>query len=272
MHNIPLSDQTLYTKIMEQMVISGKRLREKAGKIKDIGVTKQYLTEEDIRIERELEGIVHKHCPEHKFFAEEEHSEFIDAEDVWAVDPISGTRIFLTGLPHYSIVVSHIHRRRVRFAAVYDPSAETLYTARKNKGAYRNGQKISIQSMEPKNKDIVLNISQVWKNSHVVHELVSALGHFTVDTTIRSHAVNDCLVASGAYHGSISFTKDSFPNFASSLIVQEAGGQYTNIDGAENINISDRVFLCGDKKTYAELRILLEKFTDAIKAQIEILR
>lgn len=263
--------ETLYTKIVEQMVISGKRLREKAGKIKDIGVTKQYLTEEDIRIERELEGIVHKHCPEHKFFAEEEHGDFIDAEDVWVVDPISGTRVFLEGLPHYGIVVSHVHHKQVQFAAVYDPSAETLYTAQRNKGAYRNGKKISIQSKESKNKNIVLNISRTWKDSRVAHELISALSHYTVDTTIRSHAVNDCLVASGAYNGTISLTKDSFPNFASSLIVQEAGGQYTNIDGVENIDFSDRVFLGGDQKTYAELRILLKNFTEALKAQTEIL-
>lgn len=260
-----------YKAILQQMVKSGKRLRGKVGTIRDIGVTKQYLTEEDIRIERELEGIVHKDCPEHMFFAEEEHGDFIDAEDVWVVDPISGTRVLLEGLPHYGIVVSHVYRRRVQFAAVYDPSAEILYTAQRNKGAYRNGQKVSIQNKESKNKIIVLNISQAWKDSQVARELLSALHNFTVDATLRSHAVNDCLVAGGAYNGSISLTKDSFPNFATSLIVQEAGGQYTNIDGAENVNFSDRVFLCGDQKTYAKLRILLEKFTDAIKAQIEIL-
>lgn len=44
-----------YQKITEYMVESGTRLREKAGSMKDIGVGKKYLTEEDLRIERELE-------------------------------------------------------------------------------------------------------------------------------------------------------------------------------------------------------------------------
>ncbi len=51
----------LYSNIIEQIVTSGKRIREKSGKVRDVGITKQHLTEEDVRIERELKEVVRRH-------------------------------------------------------------------------------------------------------------------------------------------------------------------------------------------------------------------
>ena len=50
----------LYSNIIEQIVTSGKSIREKSGKVRDVGITKQHLTEEDVRIERELKEVVRR--------------------------------------------------------------------------------------------------------------------------------------------------------------------------------------------------------------------
>ncbi len=240
------------------MVKSGKRLRSKAGNIQDIGVTKQYLTEEDLRIERELKGIIHKHHPEHTFFAEEEHSDFIDADDVWVVDPISGTHVFLRGLPHYGIVVSHVHQRKTQFAAVYDPSMDNLYTAYRGRGAFSNNQKITVKEPAPDKPALLFDLSTVLQDDEDAKRLFRTLSKYELYRIPSSHAVNDCLVASGKYNGVVCLAKDSFPYFASSLIVQEAGGVFTNIEGSSDISPDDRIFLGGDKQTYTLLKRELE--------------
>ncbi|MFH1030591.1 MAG: inositol monophosphatase family protein [bacterium] len=243
----------VYKKIIEQMVISGKRIRVKSGKIQDIGITKQNLTEEDIRIERELKNIVNGFNPKHEFYAEEENSNFLDAKDVWVVDPISGTHVFICGLPHYGIVISHIHNSEVQFAAVYDPAMDDLYVAYKNKGAYLNGERMYINNNEIENPRIIFNLSIVWKDIEVSRKIFYELSKFELYRVLGSHTVNDGLVACGKYNGVVCLAKDSFPYFASSLIIQEAGGIFTNINGDKNIKSSDRIFIGGDKKTYRKL-------------------
>jgi len=249
----------LYKKIIEQVVSSGKRIKEKSGKIQDIGITKKNLTEEDIKIERELKKIVKEFDTKHEFYAEEENENFLDAEDVWVVDPISGTRFFITGLPHYGIVIAHLHMGEAQFAAVYDPSMDNLYTAYKNKGSYLNEQKISIKETASENPKIIFNLSSNWKDNRISQKMFCELGKFDLYRAPGSFAVNECSVACGQYDGAVCLAKDSFPAFASSLIIQEAGGIFTNIAGEKNIKSSDRIFIAGDEKTYQKLKLIVKK-------------
>ncbi len=250
---------TLYQKIIEQIVSSGKRIREKSGKIQDIGITKKNLTEEDIRIERELKQIIKDFNPKHEFYSEEENEIFLEAEDVWVADPISGTHVFIDGLPHYGIVIAHLHNHEVQFAAVYDPSMNDLYTAYRNKGAYLNGQKIFVKKNNSEKSRIIFNLSLGWKDTASAKKLFYELSDFELYRVLGSHAVNDSLVACGKYNGVVCLAKDSFPYFASSLMIKEAGGVFTNLNGEENIKPSDRVFIGGDKETYQRLKVIVEK-------------
>lgn len=211
--------------------------------------------------------MIKAYYPGHAFYAEEEHNNFVDADDVWIVDPISGTRVFLNGWSHYGMVVSYVHKHAVQFAAVYDPSAATLYTAQRGKGAYRNGERISVHQTVSEKPKVVLSVSQAWNGADVTHDFVSGLDTFDVDSTPRSHAVNDCLVVSGEYDGVVALAKDSFPYFAGSLIVQEAGGYYTNIDCAESISFADRVFFGGNKRVWQGLKAHVEKLKIPLKLQ-----
>ena len=200
---------TLYDTIIDHIVSSGKRIRGRSGTIQDIGIAKAYLTEEDIRIERELKQLVHQSHPRHEVYAEEENDRVPDADDVWVVDPISGTRLFIAGLPHYAIVAAHVHKHEVQFGAVYDPSMDTLYTAYTNKGAYLNGQRISITDPggEPK---VIFNLALDWKDAAIARDASRCLEGFELYRLLGSHAVNDCLVASGKCNGVVCLAKDSF--------------------------------------------------------------
>ncbi|MBM3252352.1 MAG: inositol monophosphatase [Candidatus Omnitrophica bacterium] len=253
---------SLYKKIINQVIKSGKRIKGKSGKIIDIGVIKRYLTEEDIKIERELKKKVEECFPGHCFYAEEENNNFINAQDVWVADPISGTHVFICGMPHYGIVISHIHKGRVQFSAIYDPSMNDIYYAFRDKGAYINGKKISINNGPPDKPRVILNLTLAWKNQTALKKLLIGLTEFEFYRVLGSHAINDSLVACGKYNGNVDLAKDSFPYFASSLMVNEAGGVFTNINGERDIGPNDRIFIGGDKKTYNKLIKLAQESTE----------
>lgn len=250
--------RTLYDAVVEHIVSSGKRIRGMSGTIKDIGITKAHLTAEDVRIERELKRLVHQSYPRHAFYAEEENDHVFDADDVWVVDPISGTRLFIAGLPHYGIVAAHVHKQEVQFGAVYDPSMDTLYTAYKNEGAFLNGRRIAVSDSGGASPKVIFNLALDWKDGAIAREASRRLEGVELYRLLGSHAVNDCLVASGKCNGVVCLAKDSFPYFASSVIIKEAGGVFTNLAGDANIASTDRVFIGGDEKTYQTLKGIVD--------------
>lgn len=244
--------EKVYAEIISFIVFSGKRIAKKAGKIKDIGIKKQYLTEEDLAIERGMRAIIKKHRPHHGFFAEEEHNSFPKNKEVWIVDPISGTKTFIQGLPHYGITIAHTKKGITQFGAIYGPSVDELFVAYRGKGAYLNGKNISVSKPNKKLK-VVLNLSIQWKDEKSAAALKKKLLAFAVEKNQNSFGVNLCGVACGRFDGAITFCKDTFPIFAGALIIQEAGGTFTNEFRESNIHPEDRIFVGGNLQAYEKL-------------------
>jgi myo-inositol-1(or 4)-monophosphatase len=255
------TERLQYQKIVDFVLESGKRLVELSGKIADIGVTKQYLTEEDLRIERGLGNIIKGFGDDHILFAEEENDSIKEADDYWVVDPISGTESFVKGEGRYTIVVSHSHKGIAQFAAVYNPSIDELYTAVINQGAKLNSELISVEKESLAKPKIILRGSRYWKDQDVVEKIKTALSGYEVIqyNYSNSMAISYCDVASGKYSGVISLTRDCFPEYAGALIIKEAGGRFTNLEGSSNLNPTDRVFIGGSEEIYKRLFSLVKQ-------------
>ncbi|MFA6432755.1 MAG: inositol monophosphatase family protein [Candidatus Paceibacterota bacterium] len=239
-----------YQKVLDFMKDSGHRLKERSGNVSDIGVTKTNVTDEDFAIERGFKAIILGFGSDHVLYAEEENDVFVDFENVWAADPISGTRCFIAGEPHYSITIAHIVSGKVVFSAVYDPSVDELYTAYVGKGAFLNGIAIKVSQG---NTRIIFRPSSKWHDPEVIRRAETAVSLFELERNAYSMAVNYCWVAAGRFDGVVSFTKDSFPEFAGGFILQQAEGCFTNVHGDSNIASHDRIFIGGNKSTYDEL-------------------
>lgn len=245
--------------LLDYMVKTGKRLLGEQGNIQDIGVKKQWLTEEDIRIEREIVQIIKKIPGEHKFFAEEEHQNFVDADSIWVIDPISGTKLFIEGKQNYAIVASHVSKGKVDFAAVYNPSSDKLYVA-DEEGVTINGKKL--KRNQKYKKKIIFSPSYAWKDKEqLIHIEERLKQNYDVFPSQGSFAVNYCLVAEGEYDGVVSLTKDAFPEFAGCFIANSAekGICATNILGNKDISPNDRAFVCGSKENYQDLFSILSE-------------
>lgn len=241
-----------FEKLISFVKSSGKRLLQKEGEIKDVGIKKKYLTEEDLIIERGLKDLVMSFGGEHRFYSEEENDEFIYGDSVWIADPISGTKRFIEGTGNYAISLAHLRKGVTDFSLVYNPTQDSLYHA-DNSGAYLNRDSMLSVDRALKNR-IMFTPSYAWKDIHLRDELRIALDRiYEVHPRRGAFAYNYCAVANGEFDGMVSLTKDSFPEFAGCYIANQSGCKATNINGEENISPSDRIFVCGIEGVYEDL-------------------
>lgn len=240
----------LFRDITDHLSHSGKRILKKSGKIQDIGVAKADLTEEDLRIERELTKLIHDRFPDHYIYAEEEHDAFQEHDNVWVIDPISGTAGFISGFPHFGLVAAYLHKGITQFATVYDPSVDEMFTARRGDGAFVNGEQVSVSNNQ---RRVIYNLSKPKVLSEASWEMWQKLCKYDVHRNANSFAVNYCWVACGRYDGVVTLAKDSFTEYAGSLMIIEAGGVFTNAAGEENFLYSDRLFAGGNKQVAPKL-------------------
>lgn len=244
----------MYDQVTQFVKNAGERLREKAGNIPDIGVRKAYLTEEDLRIEREFSELIKTFGADHTLYAEEEHDFFETSDNVWVMDPISGTSVFIRGLPHYGIVVAHIQKGETKFALVYDPSMRDVYSAEKGAGAFLNSKRQFVAQTNTQRPRILLHVaSSAWDQAEMNIRLIKALRECTVTILPFSSSLEYVYIASGKFDGSIAFTKDTFVDFAGSLLVREAGGVCTNREGSSDIKPTDRVFVASHPSIHSRL-------------------
>lgn len=258
------NDKQQYQKILDFMKEAGKRLIKVSGQVVDIGVTKQFLTAEDLRIERGLGEIIKSFGDDHVLFAEEENDIIKEADDFWVVDPISGTESFIKGEGRYTIAVSHVHRGVGQFAAVYYPTTDKFYTAYLGQGARLNGRLIKVKKSDTSKPQVILRISKTWPDQGVIDKMRDLLAGYELVSygSSDSMAISYCDVAEGSNDGIISLNKDCFPQFACGLIIREAGGEFTNLAGSSNLKPTDRVFIGGTKEIYPQLFSLAQKAFD----------
>ncbi len=219
----------MYQKVIDKIVELGDLILPIAGNVADVGEKKSWLTEWDIKIETELTSLIKSFPGEHSIFAEEISDTYAEAENVWIIDPISNTFNFIYGLPHYAVVLSHLHNGDVIFAVVYDPSTKELFTAEKDKGAFLNGKQIKVS--ERTTELSILVGPHLTPKSPYREETLKILATTSLLGTVRtfgSLGVHYAYVACGRIDAAISKNKDTFPEFAGKLLVEEAGGKFTD--------------------------------------------
>src|SRR5690606_1376593 len=63
---------------------------------------KSPVTQADVESERVIRGIIDERLPDHRFYGEETRTSAMDAEYLWPVDPIAGTKAFVREYPFFS--------------------------------------------------------------------------------------------------------------------------------------------------------------------------
>ena len=110
--------------------------------ITEKGGASNIVTTADINIQHFLQKELKKIIKDSGFLGEEESLSEIDSDYYWIIDPIDGTANFSRLISECVISVALMHKNEPIVAVVYAPWKNLLWSARKDCGAYLNGERI----------------------------------------------------------------------------------------------------------------------------------
>ncbi len=104
------------------------------------------VTAVDLAVEQVLRERIDATYPGHGVLGEEFGARDLDADWVWVVDPIDGTRQFAAGLPNYGILIALCHLGRPVIGVICQPLLGDIYLGLAGQGAWLNGRPISTRT------------------------------------------------------------------------------------------------------------------------------
>jgi myo-inositol-1(or 4)-monophosphatase len=196
------------------------------------------VTEIDLACERMCREILAERFPDHGILAEELGGGSAGEESSrfrWVFDPLDGTTNYAHGLPIYCSSLALEIDGRAEVGAIYDPTRKELFTSERGEGAYLNGRALRVSGTET-----LLDSLLVTGFPYSVHEenrdLVELFGFFLgrarAVRRLGSAALDLCYVAAGRFEAFWEQHLKPWDVAAGALIVEEAGGRVTGMDGA----------------------------------------
>jgi myo-inositol-1(or 4)-monophosphatase len=152
----------------------------------------------------------------------------------WVFDPLDGTTNFAHGVPIFCASLALEIDGRAVVAAVYDPNRKELFTAEAGVGAWLNGQRLKVSAT-----DTLLDSMVVTGFPYNVHQEADTflevfgrvLRHARAVRRLGSAAIDICWVAAGRMEGFWEAVLKPWDTRAAALILEEAGGTVTGMDG-----------------------------------------
>ncbi len=195
------------------------------------------VTEADLASQRVIRDFVLAAFPAHRFIGEEGGSEIPGDETAyqWVVDPLDGTTNYVHGFPHYCVSVAVVQGGRPKMGCIYDPLREECFRAMEGHGAWLNDQPIQTSGTERLERAL-LAVSFPPQVDRTCEEVDLFLRMLDAGRTVRrtgSAALNLAYIAAGRLDAFWATTLSAWDIAAGVVLVREAGGVVTRLDGGE---------------------------------------
>ena len=193
---------------------------------------KSPVTEADIRCETAIREILEARFPDYGFFGEETVARGMDADNVWLVDPIDGTKAFVREYPMFSTQIALMRRGEIVLGVSSAPVYGELAYAERGCGAYLNGQALGVSAIADLESAALSagNLKTLATGSRWSRYggLVARVGR------IRGYGdfLHYHLLAAGKIDVVIESDVNILDIAACVAIVSEAGGHFTDLGGA----------------------------------------
>ena len=252
------------------------RAAEKAGRalVRDFGEVEQlqvsrkgpadFVSAADIKAERIVRKELQKARPGYGLLMEESGEiPGQDNDNRWIVDPLDGTTNFLHGLPHFCVSIAMERKGKLIAGVVYDPIKDEVFWAEKGLGAYLGDRRIRVSGRR-KLADSLLatGIPFLGRQEGEGHKVFLAQLERVMEKTsgVRrwgAAALDLAYVAAGRYDGFWETGLSPWDVAAGIVLVREAGGLISEIDGKPH-NLESPTFLAANDPLHAEIVKLLK--------------
>ena len=220
---------------------------------------KNLVTDIDRRSEEVIATLVRRELPGHSLMSEEGTRLQGDSGYRWFVDPLDGTTNYAHGYPCFCVSIGVEKDGEMIYGVVYDPSLEELFTAQRGEGAFLNGKRLHVSAVS-RLSDALLATGFP---PDVANAQENNLNHF-INFIKRAQAVRRpgsavldlCYVAAGRFDGFWELRLNPWDVAAGALMVREAGGRVTDLQG-QSLSLSRPRIVASNSVIHDEmLRVL----------------
>ena len=219
---------------------AARRLKRDFGEVTNLQVSRKgpadFVSTADLKAEQILREELQRARPGYGFLMEESGAAKASGgeERRWIVDPLDGTTNFLHGLPHFAISIALAERDEVVAGVIYDPVKDEMYFAEKGSGAYLNDRRIRVSGRRELAESLFAT-GIPFKGAGEPDRFQAELHGFMHETAgVRrwgTASLDLAYVAAGRYEGFWERGLSPWDVAAGQLLVKEAGGYVTTIDG-----------------------------------------
>lgn len=201
--------------------------------------------------------------PEHAILAEESGATDLDrSETVWIIDPLDGTTNFLHGFPQCCVSIAVQDRGILTHGVVYDPLRDELFTASRGRGAQMNGKRLRVSNLD-KLDYALLGTGFPFREFGFLDEYINLFKALMPKCSgIRragAAALDLAYVAAGRLDGFWEFGLQPWDMAAGALLIQEAGGWVTTLEGDKNF-LEGKSILAASPKIHQHMMSLYQAY------------
>jgi len=242
---------------------AGRALVRDFGEVEQLQISKKgpgdFVSNADRKAEKILKEELLKARPTYGFLLEEEGE--VKGEDKshrWIIDPLDGTTNFLHGLPHWAISIALEKDGEIIAGVIHDPCKHELFYAEKGGGAFSNSKRLRVSGRV----SLVDGLCAVGDKFFEREAFPSGLGV----RRMGSAALSLAYVAAGRFDAYWEESPKPWDKAAGGLMIREAGGYVTEIDGGKNF-VYGRGILAANPSLHAEVLQRLKQPKDSAKAK-----
>ena len=231
----------------------------------------ELVTNADIKADQFICEAIARQFPDHQILSEESSPDLGAVQKIttplWIIDPIDGTVNYAHGHNHSAISIAYVEDSQTKLGVVYNPFSEELFYAESGKGAFLNGNPISVSSEVELRRSLIATGFPYDKSTlaPMIPRLHAVLANCADIRRIGSAALDICFLAMGRLEGY--YESLSIWDFAAArLIAQEAGaecGHFSEVPPGIDPQFYDRDILIANPTIYPLLRALLQEVDNA---------
>lgn len=240
--------------------IGGEVLRRyfRTAFVVDEKAANDFVSAADRESEEAIRSFLARVTPECAFLGEEGGRSGLQSR-AWVVDPLDGTTNFVRGFPHFAVSVALMEGDEVLVGAIYDPLRDELFTAARGLGAFRNGTPMKV-SGRPSLDGSFLTTGFPFRMGRALPTYLAVFAEvFPRAAAIRrpgAASLDLAHTACGIFDAFFEFFLSPWDLAAGVLLVREAGGVVTNLDGEADIWSAGNV-VAGTPRVQEELLHLI---------------
>lgn len=208
------------------------------------------VTEADVQAEKAIRAVLERAFPHYGFYGEETGQRAIEAENLWLVDPVDGTKSFVRETPFFSTQIALMRAGELVLGVSSAPAYGELAWAEKGRGAVLNDRSIRVSSIAELGQAFISTGNLKSLTGNKGWERLGALIGRVARVRGYGDFVHYHLLARGALEAVIESDVNILDIAALTVVVREAGGVFTDLEGRP-VGLETGSVLAGNAELHA---------------------